>query len=410
MKNNKFCRLAKRALEFESGNNGRDAIRRMHCVGNVARLNRDMGFAARIVSKCTVAWRRVFAAAFSNMFIDRFAGLLAGVFASLFASAYARAFASIFASAFARPVTALAASIAILFAFTSVCASAFAVGAPQPRAPGSWSALESQVAARDAVGGADPRQAFLMRDLFEHDVARRLKVPLADQRVYGMRLEAALDANTLGNLSGEYVVLVDRNPNVQALFIYFRAIPADDWQLIGASPVATGRPGQYDHFITPLGVFEHTPDNMDFRAEGTMNANGIRGYGRHDLRIFDFGWAQGERGWGKGGMSQMRFQMHATDPDKLEPLLGIRHSKGCVRIPAALDRFLDHYGILDAEYQDLVDSGRSLWVLHADRQITPWAGRFIVVVDSARKTRPAWSPAPSSTLRAKMPAGADTAD
>ncbi|WP_246641839.1 L,D-transpeptidase [Paraburkholderia edwinii] len=357
-----------------------------------------------------MAWRRVFAAAFSNMFIDRFAGLLAGVFASLFASAYARAFASIFASAFARPVTALAASIAILFAFTSVCAPAFAVGAPQPRAPASWSALESQVAARDAVGGADPRQAFLMRDLFEHDVARRLKVPLADQRVYGMRLEAALDANTLGNLSGEYVVLVDRNPNVQALFIYFRAIPADDWQLIGASPVATGRPGQYDHFITPLGVFEHTPDNMDFRAEGTMNANGIRGYGRHDLRIFDFGWAQGERGWGKGGMSQMRFQMHATDPDKLEPLLGIRHSKGCVRIPAALDRFLDHYGILDAEYQDLVDSGRSLWVLHADRQITPWAGRFIVVVDSARKTRPAWSPAPSSTLRAKMPAGADTAD
>lgn len=288
--------------------------------------------------------------------------------------------------------------------------SACAANAPQPHTQAAWSALESAVAARDAVGGADPRQALLMRDLFAHDVARRLKVPLADQRAYGERLEAALDAHMLGSLSGEYVVLVDRNPNVQTLFIYFRAVPADDWQLIGASPVATGLPGQYDHFITPLGVFEHTPDNMDFRAEGTMNSNGIRGYGRHDLRIFDLGWAQAERGWGKGGVSQMRFQMHATDPDKLEPLLGIRHSKGCVRIPATLNRFLDHYGILDAEYEDLVDSGRSLWVLHSDRQVTPWAGRYIVVVDSARKTRPAWSPAPSSALRAKMPGQADTAD
>jgi hypothetical protein len=25
--------------------------------------------------------------------------------------------------------------------------------------------------------------------------------------------------------------------------------------MIGASPVATGRPGEFDHFITPLGVF-----------------------------------------------------------------------------------------------------------------------------------------------------------
>ncbi|MDQ7977130.1 L,D-transpeptidase [Paraburkholderia sp. SARCC-3016] len=299
---------------------------------------------------------------------------------------------------------------AIALANCVMAGSACAANAPQPHTQAAWSALESAVAARDAVGGADPRQALLMRDLFAHDVARRLKVPLADQRAYGERLEAALDAHMLGSLSGEYVVLVDRNPNVQTLFIYFRAVPADDWQLIGASPVATGLPGQYDHFITPLGVFEHTPDNMDFRAEGTMNSNGIRGYGRHDLRIFDLGWAQAERGWGKGGVSQMRFQMHATDPDKLEPLLGIRHSKGCVRIPATLNRFLDHYGILDAEYEDLVDSGRSLWVLHSDRQVTPWAGRYIVVVDSARKTRPAWSPAPSSALRAKMPGQADTAD
>ena len=128
------------------------------------------------------------------------------------------------------------------------------------------------------------------------------------------------------------------------------------------------------------------------------------------MRIFDLGWAQGERSWGKGGISQMRVQMHATDPDKLEPILGIRHSKGCVRMPESLNVFLDHYGILDREYEALVAEGRSLWVLHSDRVATPWAGRYIVVVDSQRKARPAWSPAPSGKVRAKVPAWADTAD
>ncbi|WP_408521067.1 L,D-transpeptidase [Paraburkholderia sediminicola] len=268
----------------------------------------------------------------------------------------------------------------------------------------------STVAAPDAAGVVDPRRAFLLRDVFAQDVTRRLKVPAAEQHAYAGRLQTALGEHMLGSLSGEYVVMVDRNANVQALFIYFRATPADSWQMIGASPVSTGRPGEYDHFITPLGVFDHTPSNMDFRSEGTLNENRIRGYGKRDMRIFDLGWAQGERGWGKGGMSQMRFQMHATDPDRLEPLLGIRHSKGCVRIPASLNAFIDHYGILDAEYAALVESGKSLWVLKSDRQVTPWAGRYIVVVDSQRKSRPAWSPAPGSQARAKVPAGADTAD
>ncbi|CAG4922867.1 L,D-transpeptidase [Paraburkholderia gardini] len=280
-----------------------------------------------------------------------------------------------------------------------------------PAAPASASQPASApVAAPDAGRVADPRRALLMRNTFAREVTRRLKVPAVDQAAYGVRLQAALAAKDLGGLAGEYVVLVDRNAKVQALFIYFRATPADNWQMIGASPVATGRPGEFDHFITPLGVFEHTPDNMDFRAEGTMNQNGIRGYGKRDMRIFDLGWAEGERGWGKGGVSQMRFQMHATDPDRLEPLLGIRHSKGCVRIPASLNVFLDHHGILDAEYEALVASGQSLWVLHPDRQATPWAGRYIVVVDSGRKTRPAWSPAPGSKAHAKMPAGGDNAD
>ena len=44
-----------------------------------------------------------------------------------------------------------------------------------------------------------------------------------------------------------------------------------------------------------------------------------------------FGWVIAERGWGAGGMSPMRLQMHATDPDRLEPRLGRAESKGWIR-------------------------------------------------------------------------------
>ncbi|PRH21951.1 hypothetical protein C6T56_08900 [Burkholderia multivorans] len=253
-------------------------------------------------------------------------------------------------------------------------------------------------------------RALDMRKRFAQEVTRRLNVPANEQRAYGERLQRALAAADLADLAGEYVVMVDRAPNVQALFIYFRATPANAWLLIGAAPVATGLPGQYDHFLTPLGVFHHSPDHMDFRAEGTTNENGIRGYGHRDMRIFDFGWIDGERGWGKGGKSAMRFQMHATDPDRLEPLLGIRHSKGCVRIPASLNTFLDRHGILDDDYQARVEAGKSLWVLRGDREISPIAGRYLVVIDSARKTRPAWSPLPGRGAWSKLPKGGDTAD
>ncbi|MBN6731377.1 hypothetical protein H7F07_20850 [Burkholderia multivorans] len=253
-------------------------------------------------------------------------------------------------------------------------------------------------------------RALDMRKRFAQEVTRRLNLPANEQRAYGERLQRALAAADLADLAGEYVAMVDRAPNVQALFIYFRATPANAWLLIGAAPVATGLPGQYDHFLTPLGVFHHSPDHMDFRAEGTTNENGIRGYGHRDMRIFDFGWVDGERGWGKGGKSAMRFQMHATDPDRLEPLLGIRHSKGCVRIPASLNTFLDRHGILDDDYQARVEAGKSLWVLRGDREISPIAGRYLVVIDSARKTRPAWSPLPGRGAWSKLPKGGDTAD
>ena len=256
----------------------------------------------------------------------------------------------------------------------------------------------------------DPAGAFEMSKTFVTEVERQLSVPPAAQSLYGAKLQQALQENAIGSTANEYVVLVDRSKNVQALFIYFRAKADGIWQMLGATPVSTGLPGSYDHFVTPVGVFQHTPRNMDFRSEGTLNEFKIRGYGARDMRIYDFGWAQGERGWGKGGMSQMRFQMHATDPDRLEPGLGVRHSKGCVRIPAALNAFFDNHGILDADYEARVAAGQSLWILKPRRTPTPWAGHYLVVIDSAQTTRPTWSPLPDGKARSQFPAHGNSAD
>ena len=221
----------------------------------------------------------------------------------------------------------------------------------------------------------------------------RLDVPEEERAAYARRLEAALTGAGLVDPSPQYFVLVDRSPHVQAVFVYWRS-PEAAWRFIGASPASSGLPGEYEHFLTPLGVFEHSVANMDFRAEGTRNSLGILGYGREGMRVYDFGWVSAERGWGTPHLGTMRLQMHATDPDFLEPLLGRAHSKGCIRIPANLNSFIDRYGLLDAEYEAALRAGHRIAVLRADRQPTQWPGRWLVVVDSARNARPAWSPPP----------------
>jgi hypothetical protein len=95
----------------------------------------------------------------------------------------------------------------------------------------------------------------------------------------------------------------------------------------------------------------------------------------------------------------MRLQVHATDPARLEPRLGQPESKGCIRIPATLNRFIDRYGLLDADYNSALAEGRRFWVLRPERVPTPWSGRWLVVVDSLRVARPEWSPAPPRSWR-----------
>ena len=117
------------------------------------------------------------------------------------------------------------------------------------------------------------------------------------------------------------------------------------------------------------------------------------------MRVYDFGWQTAQKGWDGGGEANLRLQMHATDPDLLEQKLGTPQSKGCIRIPATLNAFLDHYGILDGDYEKAMAAGMTFWVLSQTREATPWSGRFLVVVDTGRTERPAWSPPPSKRGR-----------
>lgn len=224
---------------------------------------------------------------------------------------------------------------------------------------------------------------------FEREVNLRLEVPAQEQEAYAGLLQAAL-AQAGVDAAAQYFVLVDRSANVQAGILFWRS-PEGAWRFIGASPVATGIPGGFEHFLTPLGVFEHSLANPDFRAEGTRNALGICGYGRKGMRVYDFGWVDARRTWGSRSMGRLRLQMHATDSQRLEPLLGRRHSKGCIRIPATLDLFIDRYGLLDADYEAAVRAGHPQWVLRPDRQPTAWPGRWLVVVESSRGMRPDWA-------------------
>jgi hypothetical protein len=226
-----------------------------------------------------------------------------------------------------------------------------------------------------------------LADRFAQQVDRRLAIPDEDQRRYAELLSKALSGADLEELTSQYMVLVDRNVFVQAVMIFWKS-GAGDFLLVGASPASTGKPGQYEHFETPIGVFDHSIANPDFRAEGTRNELGILGYGRKGMRIYDFGWVKAPKGWGDHAESIMRLQMHATDPDLLERRLGTAQSKGCIRIRASLNTFIDRYGILDANYELAVASGRRFFVLSPDREPTTSPGRYLVVVDSNRQKRP----------------------
>lgn len=239
--------------------------------------------------------------------------------------------------------------------------------------------------------------ALELREIYTQQVDRQLVLPQEEQLYYAQLLLLELRKAGADKLLSQYVVLVDRSPRVQALLMFWISESGFP-EFIGASPVSTGRNGGFMYYETPTGVFDHSVANLDFRAEGTENEAGLLGYGVKGMRVFDFGWVTARKTW-KPGEGKMRLQMHSTDPRYLESRLGTVQSMGCIRIPATLNTLLDHYGILDVEYELAKASSRHYWMLRPDREPTPWSGRYLVVVDSNRVARPDWSPKPVIKLR-----------
>jgi hypothetical protein len=197
--------------------------------------------------------------------------------------------------------------------------------------------------------------------------------------------KAVVDASQTVIDRPQLLVVVDRDPAVQELRIVL-ARPDAPWQVIGGSRVSTGQAGRHGYFITPIGVFLHTDNILDYRALGTFNENHVRGLGFKGMRVWDFGWQAAERGWGADRDTvEIRLEMHATDPDHLVQRLGRTASEGCVRVSATMNRFLDVHGVLDADYERAaVDDRRFQGILRSDREPTPLAGNAMVVVDSSQ--------------------------
>ena len=216
------------------------------------------------------------------------------------------------------------------------------------------------------LGGSIPVQASPeeLAPAYLAQVDRVLDVPVAEVRRYASLAEAALQSAGVAPAAPQYLLLVDRDPWVQAALLLWRSA-AGTYSLVGASPVSTGRSGGADDYSTPVGVFDRRRAD-DSRSTGAADAQGIRWWGTEGLRIYDFGWHAVPPGWGDGKAARMRLLVHSVDTEALERRLGSAQTSGTVWIPSSLNQLLDRYGALHT----------------------------LVVVHSGRTGRPAWSPAP----------------
>jgi hypothetical protein len=194
-------------------------------------------------------------------------------------------------------------------------------------------------------------------------VDRQLRVPSNESLIYGGLAENEL-AGFREPLDGpQYLLVVDSCPAVQAAFLFWRLLPGR-YELIGASPASTGNPEQAGCVQTPQGVFS--------QAEV--------GYGRRlTSRVYDFGLHRTRRG-PRGAFTELRLQARAAT-GRTGALLGKVQSNGCILLPPGMVAFLDQFGVLDDGRKDSVTpTGEAL----------PFAGRYLVVIDSERDERPDW--------------------
>lgn len=219
-----------------------------------------------------------------------------------------------------------------------------------------------------------------LRETFAASVPDKYKVVLTPE------LQAAQDAaiksypEVQALTAPEFLVVVNRHAKAQNLSVVLT--DGKTIEYIGSAKVSTGDLKRKKHFHTPIGLFENKREYGNYRAEGTKNENGIRGYGKKGMRVFDFGWQDSIGSWGNNAPAQIRLQMHATDPDVLEAKLGNPASQGCVRIQAGVNAFIDQYGVMDKNYVASATDAPG-WVLSKSKKLDKYDGRYMIVMEQA---------------------------
>jgi hypothetical protein len=213
-----------------------------------------------------------------------------------------------------------------------------------------------------AAGVCTPHE---LTQRFTRAVAGRLVVPSNEALIYAMLAEAELSGHPEAADEPQYVLVVDSSPVVQSAMLFWRLAPGR-LDLVGATPASTGTPLRPGCLQTPCGVFAQA----DAPDAGRVLA----------ARVYDFG-VQRVRRTGGQGMAALHLQAHAAHGAS-RARLGTAQSDGRVLLPASLVAFLDAYGVLDAQRRDLRTP---------DGQALPFAGQYLVVVDSERDRRPDWA-------------------
>jgi hypothetical protein len=198
-----------------------------------------------------------------------------------------------------------------------------------------------------------------LMEQYARDVTPRLHLPADEVRLYCSIAEWQMCGNARDMLDPQYLLVIDRNPNVQAALLVWR-LWSGSYELVGASPVAAG--------TTPLDSAQSAQDLLV-----QVGANRRRGRSR----VYEF-----EPVGAPHGGAAPRVELRSAPPGG-EDSLGAPCPDGCIQLPASLVAFLDEYGILDQDAP-----GR------AQRHVLPCRGRHLLLVDSERDERPAWSPAP----------------
>lgn len=215
-----------------------------------------------------------------------------------------------------------------------------------------------------------------LMEQYRRDVTPRLAIPGEEVRLYGGMAE--LQLHYLGGelRTPQYLLVIDRNPYVQAAMLFWRLQPGS-CALVGAAPASTSAAANEDAHPAP-GLFEQA-------GAGLWSCAGTCARGKQ--RVYDFGLQQPNRALAIRVDADLQVQVRSADR-QAERRLGAPCADRCILLPASLISFLDEYGILD----DGVER-------RAQRHLVPYRGRHLLLIDSEREERPAWSPAPPAESR-----------